>query len=82
MLACGLQHGENKDVLHWGTAVTLSLSLRAQCVTCCGRTLMIVVGGVFLPEVLATPLDRTSLKPSTTPTASPWCPVPISWSWR
>ncbi|KAG5841405.1 hypothetical protein ANANG_G00199160 [Anguilla anguilla] len=26
--------------------------------------------------------DRTSPKPSTTPTGSPWCPAPISWSWR
>ncbi|KAI4813984.1 hypothetical protein KUCAC02_003202 [Chaenocephalus aceratus] len=34
------------------------------------------------PEEPATLLARTSLRPSTTPTVSLWCPEPTSWLWR
>ncbi|XP_078004254.1 serine/threonine-protein phosphatase 2A catalytic subunit beta isoform isoform X2 [Phascolarctos cinereus] len=48
---------------------------RARCVTCYGLIPMIVADGAFLHEGLATHLDRTFLKRSTTPTASHSFPV-------
>ena len=58
------------------------VSCRVPCVTCCGQILMTAAVGASLPEALATPLARTSRRPSTMPMGSRWCPAPISWSWR
>ncbi|XP_051541200.1 uncharacterized protein LOC127433378 isoform X3 [Myxocyprinus asiaticus] len=55
---------------------------RGRCVIYCGQILMIVVVGESLLEVLDTPLDKTSLKPSITLMASRWCHALISSSWR
>ncbi|CAI9581822.1 unnamed protein product, partial [Staurois parvus] len=52
------------------------------CDLLCGPILMIVVAGVFLQEVLATLLDKISLKLLIMPMASLWCHELISWSWR
>lgn len=62
--------------------LTPDLWPRAPCVTCCGPTPTIAAGGASLLVERDTPLDRTSLKPLTTPTAWRWCPAPTSSSWR
>ena len=53
--------------------------LRVQCVTCYGQTQMIAAAGESHPVVLVTPSGRTSLRRSTTQTASLWFQEPTSW---
>ena len=55
---------------------------RDQCVTCCGRTLMIELAGASHRVEPATHLARTSQRHSLTPTSSSWFVVRISSSWR
>ncbi len=68
--------------LVYGERLRLCVCFRDPCVICCGQTLMIAVAGESLHVELVTRLDRTFLRPSTTLTASRWCPALISWSWR
>ena len=62
--------------------IKIKKSLRAPCVTCCGRTPTTGAAGAFPRAGLATRLAKTSRRRSTTPTDSRSSRARINSSWR